>query len=300
MKNRIVLFALMALACACSKTDSSPREEEFGIFPALQNGRFGDPAEYPASIWIGNCSATVIGERVVQTASHCVKNGGTIRFSVLSGQYTARCEQHSQYRGNATADWSYCLTDRVVQGIPYESIETDITALKVGMLITLSGYGCTKWNGPLDGRYRIGESQIIRMPNEQRSDYDIVTNGKAAVCSGDSGGPAFLMKDDGTRKVVTANSRRDTSSLESFLPFTAVSTNVAFMKNWAGRNGVEICGVHANAKGCRNVPLAPPVLDFTIVGKTLKLVGNLLPSAKYTAEEARQEFKAVVDRLDAK
>jgi hypothetical protein len=299
--NRILLALSLCLLCACSKS-SEPGVDEVGIFPALQNGRIADPAEWPASIWIGNCTATIVGERVVQTAAHCVRNGATIRFSVLSGQYTARCEHHPQYRGNSTADWAYCKTDRVVAGVPYESIETDLSAVKVGMTVTLSGYGCRVWGGPLDGKYRIGESQVTRVPNATTTNYDVVTNGKAAVCSGDSGGPGFILNPDGTRKVFTANSRRDTSTLNSYLPLTAVPANVSFMKAFAGRNAVEICGVHDTAKGCRNVVLKPPpsVLDFQITGKSLKLLGSLNAAAKYTADEAKAALQVVVDQLDAK
>jgi hypothetical protein len=303
MKQLTALLSIL-FVCACANTESSPKADDVGIFPALQNGRIADPAEYPASIWIGNCTAAVVGERVVQTASHCVSNGATIRFSVLSNQYTARCEQNPKYRGNATADWAYCLVNRVVAGIPYESIATDTSLVKVGMLLTLSGYGCQYWNGPLDGKYRVGESRVTRIPSGTDDNFDIETDGKAALCSGDSGGPAFTTTPDGTRYVVSANSRRDTSTLNSYLPFTAVPANVTFMKGWAGRNGVEICGVHANAKGCRNVTLPPPpppaILEFTILGKTLNVLGKLTGTGKYTAEEARAEFQTAVNRLDAK
>lgn len=295
MKSRAFLFISTLFVCAVVSA-----QEDVGIFPALQNGRIANPTDYPASIWIGNCSAAVVGERVVQTASHCVRNGGTIRFSVLSSQYTAKCEHHPRYRNNSTADWAYCKVDKVVAGIPYEVIETDLGALKVGMMLTLSGYGCQYWGGPLDGKYRVGESNVTRVPSDTTTNYDIVTDGKAAVCSGDSGGPAFLVKADGVRTVVTANSRRNTSRLDSFLPFTAVPTNVAFMKDWATRNTVEICGVHVAAKGCRKVGPPPVPTDFMMEGQTVSLVGKLKPSAKYTVEEAKAEFQIVIDRLDFK
>lgn len=300
MEKLILSVVFVAIVCSCSKTESSPKPDEVGVFPALQNGRIADPAEYPASVWIGNCSADIIGERVLKTAAHCVRNGNSVRFSVLSNQYTARCTHHPEYRGNSTADWAYCKTDRVVTGIPYEVVATDLALVKVGMTITLSGYGCLRWGGPLDGKYRVGESRVTRVPNATTKNYDIVTDGKAAVCSGDSGGPAFVNLPDGTRYDVTANSRRDVSALESFLPFTAAPTNVRFMKDWASRNSVEICGVHSAAKGCRNVQLPPPVMEFSILGKTLTLLGKLKDTAKYTAEEAQAEFQAVVDRLDAR
>jgi hypothetical protein len=175
----------------------------------------------------------------------------------------------------------------VVTGIPYENLNTDPTAVKVGDEILLTGYGCVRQGGGggNDGTYRIGEAKVSKVGkgDSAKGDNDIVAKNGAALCFGDSGGPAFKYLDAGKTKrvMISINSRgniRDTSYLSS------VSTPRAkgFISIWSAAKGVKLCGYHADAKGCRDAK--PDPTDPCEAEK----------AALADAEKALQECKASV------
>ena len=215
---------------------------------SLIGGDVPPMSDWPVSIWIGNCSATVTGAQAVASAAHCMSNGANISFTLGPNRYSARCTHHPDYRGNATADWALCKTTEVVIGGDYERLNTDPGLLSLGQEITLSGYGCTKWGSGIDGRFRIGEAPIVSLPSG--SNHDIVTRGNVALCSGDSGGKCANKRDKKTRVVLGVNSRSNTTTT-SYMPSWAQPTAQAWAKQWADTNGVKICGIHPDAEGCR-------------------------------------------------
>lgn len=223
----------------------------------LINGRVADPKDFPASVWTRSCTATVVGPRTVAYAAHCSNNGGTISFASGPTQYKATCTHAPQYRGNSTADWALCLTDKVVEGIPYESLNNDGSRVKIDGELLLSGYGCIRpgGGGGNDGTYRIGEAKVSRLPSG--TNYDIVTNRGAALCFGDSGGPAFVVMSDGKRYVTSPNSRGDIATT-SYLSAWHAAPAQEFVKNWSATNKQEICGFSDKAVGCRNGSNPPP------------------------------------------
>jgi hypothetical protein len=227
----------------------------------LIGGVVANPTEYTASVRIssGNssCTATVVGKRTVITAAHCVSNGGTIRFAAAGKNYSAACSHHQNYRQNSTADWALCKTNADVTGIAFEIVNTKPDLLKQGANIQLSGYGCRQagGRGGSDGRYRIGDSNIVRVPAPTSTNHDIVTRGQgAALCFGDSGGPAFLYLDSDRKErvLIGVNSRGDIRTT-SYLSSVSQATAITWMKAWADTNAVEICGISPNAQSCRAI-----------------------------------------------
>lgn len=248
-----LLIALVALAFA-----RGARAQDLELI----NGTPADPAEWPASVYASMsgaaCSATVVGERVLLIASHCVGNGSTARFNVGANQYTSTCTHHPDYRNNSTADWALCVVNRKVEGIPYEKVGSDASWCRAGAKVRLTGYGCIRsgGGGGNDGIYRIGEATVQSCPTGARN-FDTVTRGGAALCYGDSGGPAFLERADGGREIFGVNSRGDISTT-SYLSSTYVEPAKTWFASWAAAKGVAICGVSPDARGCRGSAEPPP------------------------------------------
>lgn len=217
--------------------------------PSLIGGTVANPADWPASPWVGNCSSTVIGPQVLITASHCVSDGGTKTFTIGTTRYSGKCTHHPEYAKNATADWALCKVDKVVTGIPYEVVaKTSEILCQAGKTFTWTGYGCTKWGGKLDGKFRVGNANAIRCPSS--NNYDTVTKGAVAVCSGDSGGGGYLTSSSG-RRVVGTNSRSNTTDT-SYVVSTYVNAFQGWAKSWASSNRVTICGIVGNPANCRD------------------------------------------------
>jgi hypothetical protein len=224
----------------------------------LIGGRNADPKDWPASVYASMngsaCSATVVGEQVLFIASHCVSHGGKASFSVGPNRYTSTCARSPKYRRGIDHDLALCKVEKKVEGTEYEVVNIDGSLVKVGSEVLLTGYGCIRkgGGGGNDGIYRIGEAKVTRLPNGTNN-WDYVTQGKAALCYGDSGGSAYVYLDSQKTKrvMISVNSKGDISTT-SYITSTSTTDSVEFMKQWSQENNVEICGLHAGAKGCRD------------------------------------------------
>ena len=101
-------------------------------------------------------------------------------------------------------------------------------------------------NGGIDGKFRVGTVKAVSCP--KGNNHDVVTTGKVALCSGDSGGGGYVAL-DGIRRVVGVNSRSNTTDT-SYVSNVFSSTFRSWAETWANAKDVEICGIHASAKNC--------------------------------------------------
>jgi hypothetical protein len=250
--------------------------------PTLIGGVPAEIGEWPASVYAHTtnsaCSSTIIGERVLLSAGHCMANGSTVSFTAGANKYKAVCEHHPEYKKNPTADWALCEIDRPVTGVTFERVARNLN-VRVGDQVRLTGYGCVRpgGGGGNDGIFRIGLAKVTSIPTGKN--FDVVTLGGAALCFGDSGGAAYFEYSDGRREIFGVNSRGNIKNV-SYLPAVASSTMQDFMHSWVSRTGTAICGLTEGARACRDdkpEPPPSPKYDFKIRSKGACLIGKMNP-----------------------
>lgn len=259
----------------------------------LIRGSVADRKDYPGVVWIGNCTATLIGPRTVVTAAHCTRSNA--RFTIGASRFESSCVTSSQYPRNATADWSICYTNREVPVEFYENLSLSASDVAVGDEVLLSGFGCQQWGGRLDGQYRVGKARVSRVPSG--NNHDIVAGNGATLCSGDSGGPLWSLLPNGDRdKLLGVNSRSDTR-VTSYVSSFGTEEGRRLVNAYISRNpGVRICGVHADAPKCRNAkPLEPK--EFVVENEKVKLDVRLLPGASFSKDETIEVLNAAINEV---
>lgn len=284
---RIASLLVMALGAICYAD------------PYLIGGTAADPKDWPASVYAhmsgAACSATVVGERTLLIATHCVEGGATASFSVGGNAYRAKCTNGPGYSGNSTADWSLCLVDKPVTGTPYERLLTDASKVNKGDTVRLTGYGCIRkgGGGGNDGVFRIGTAKVTSTPSGR--DFDTVTKGSAALCFGDSGGAAYV-ETGKERFIFGVNSRGDISTT-SYLSSVYVSTFLDFAKSWSEKTGAKICGLDADAKGCRGVDVPPAPTEFSVDSAVASVTGKVKPGHEAKLEAVKTAVQSALDSV---
>lgn len=220
------------------------------VTPTLYGGREIKQGELPFSIYIGNCTASIIGKRVILTAGHCRSTGDSATFTLNSVRYSGKCTQHPDYSKGRwlNNDFALCLMDKDIEVKTMAFLNK--TTVSKGDTVIMQGYG----RGSAGGRLNVGRTKVVRA-----DDMEYTTDDSVVLGGGDSGG-GFL-KDtadlvNGPFYVIGINSRA--GGKMSLFNRTDLDRSQEFFRDWEAKTGAKICGLGDSCKKDTPNPPNPP------------------------------------------
>lgn len=196
----------------------------------------------------GNCSGTLIAERVVLTARHCTRGTSGNQFYVMFGpsdQSPALAVRSLRKREHPDVDLALLeLESAPAAGVAVAPIPIaleDLGGADVGITLEQAGYGQTESGGG-NGRFFVAEP----LDGFEEPGSYLVVNGMGihGVCFGDSGGPSMRVTASGDTRVVGALGWGDDSCVGRDR-YTRVDVARAWIEEWTGPTpgtGPQPCG----------------------------------------------------------
>lgn len=221
----LAAVALVAPAAQAAPTQAPPTAPE----PMIIDGRYAESTHGAARLFQNGreaCSATIIAERWILTAQHCVEGAhDALSFHVGSLDQTQGQEvQGVAVEVHPSADLALVRIDRALQ-TEYAPLG-DPGDAQVGETVQTFGWGATCTDRPeIECQSRRLKVADVTVTDTSCSDY----RGGTAICAnrgdgipagGDSGGPMFARGADGQYVQVGVASTSDRSSRTAYANIT--------------------------------------------------------------------------------
>lgn len=291
---RSLLSAATAASLALSLALSSPALPQtvtMEPFPEpdtnfqVIGGKPAKPADWPATVIFrssgGMCTSTIIGEKVLLTAAHCVANGAKATVIYGGVEREVECTHHKDYRGEScssaktaeetagcTADIALCFptgkNGKEKDTFPtsfasFERLRAPPQGPKQGDRLKLLGWGCTVAGGSLspillesepDPTVLYGSTPGASKGAKSKSLLEYIkTSGGNAVCKGDSGGAVYSKV--GTQLVIEGVVSRGNMSTDSYISSVSDEVHRAWIESLTTNKERYVCGLGTKATNCR-------------------------------------------------
>jgi MYXO-CTERM domain-containing protein len=236
----------------------------------------GEPSaacDWPTTVFLGNCTGTLIHPEVVMYASHCgdaftelwfgedfsTAEGYDAGFSVATEFCMVNPEAAQAVDGDhfRAADFAFCKLAEPVLDVPIVPplVGCEKTILVPGAAVTLAGFG-------LDELGVFGVKRAVTTFLDYIDDFGVAViggNGQSS-CNGDSGGPGFVQLPDGSWRVFAIVSGPNAGGCgdPSWYPTSFLA--VPFIE---AQTGIDVTPCHYASGGwnpspaCRDFPLTP-------------------------------------------
>ena len=203
---------VLALMMNPGSLDYEPADPQ----PHIYDGTETDGCQFPTTLMLNGCTATLVSPHVIITAGHCMGDTdgppdfrmGNIVSSPTQLLATEYCRRNPEYdpgfnNGVNGQDITYCVLETPVYDVPFTPIimgcETDI--ISPGREAWIVGVGNNDFDGEDDvgfGLKRYRQTTVAGQPGPTLADGVYVGGVLDAACGGDSGGPAYIQYPDGS------------------------------------------------------------------------------------------------------
>ena len=201
------VLVVSAEANAAPASVEAPVEEQL---PEISQGIVTSTCQWPTTLLVNGCTATLVHPRVVTTAAHC-GTPSVVRFGEGSNKIVAsvpidfcvRRPEWSSNDSNGVNGWDaqVCVLDSPVTTVPIAPVAMGCEIHQIGKdsdEVYIAGFGNNSDNGGFGTKRYI--DTIIRQDlftyGDGTNAVFVGTTNKDS-CSGDSGGPAYVRLEDG-------------------------------------------------------------------------------------------------------
>lgn len=201
-----IIGATVVASCDSEQGSTGDNGDVRAVTAAVVGGEASGECDWPSTVDVNGCTATLIHHRVVTTAAHCLSWTNRVTFTAgdgIGGDFTLNVEcqggAFGSSGGGTNRDWAYCMLpeDDRIEKFPITPPLVGCEAekfLKAGNTAWVVGFGSTGANQSDYGVKREVEVEI----NDVGGGIVDIGDREVGACHGDSGGPLYVRLSDGT------------------------------------------------------------------------------------------------------
>ncbi len=192
-------------ALVVSSTAAADLQDSQQPSQGIYLGQDVESCAWPTAVAVqgGNslCTGTLVSPWIVVYAAHCGGGSKKIRFGEVANapkkSYDAACTTNPNYGGtnDQAHDWAYCVLEGAIRDLPVTPVlyGCETSVLSPGKDVAIVGFGAN------DGMSGAGFKRwaMTTLNSVGSMTATLGGGGEPSVCSGDSGGPAFIKTEDG-------------------------------------------------------------------------------------------------------